>query len=145
MKKLTRRPNRLGPAKKDRFTLDMRVTDYLLNSCDPAAYYHQNPKVTADFRYSKNCIAMIFGYDSYHHALSVMFTPEIADKCAHTPLFYFTVHAKNVDIDFEDNFLYFTPKALANHKKFAKSYFDAKDNYTIPEKARKCIVETSLI
>jgi len=130
----------LGPARKDRFTLDMRVTSYQLNSCNSSVYYHQNPLVSNSFRKSKDCISKIFGYSGYHHLLTVMFNEEIATACADTPMFYFAVNPRNLDEGYVDEHLYFTPKAIENHVKFASNYFQ-NDNFKMPQLAKDCIAE----
>lgn len=128
----------LGKAKKDRFTVDMRVTNYRLNSCNSSVYYHQNPVVSAMFRRSKDCISKIFGYESYKHLLTVMYDEHVAEQCAHTPMFYFAVNPVNLDDGFVDGHLYITPKAIQNHVKFAAAYF-GNDDFTMPDEAKQCI------
>ena len=132
----------VGKALKDRFTMDMRVTTYKLNSCDSSTYYHQNPVISASFRKSKDCISKIFGYTSYEHLLTVMYDAEVAKQCAHTPMFYFAVNPQNLDEGYVDGHLYFTPAALAKHVAFAKDYF-GNDDFKMPALARQCIEEVS--
>ena len=136
----------LGPAKKDRYTLDMRVTTYHLNACSNETYYHSNPVVRASFKIAKDCISMIFGYEDYEHLLTVMFNSEIAALCSDAPMFYFATYPSDTskDLVYADGVphLYITPNALNNHKKFAADYFSSPD-FTMPEKARKCMADAA--
>jgi len=129
----------LGKARKDRFTMDMRVTTYYLNSCNSSMYYFQNPAVNSMFKRGKECIAKIFGYKSYYHLLEVMFSTKLADACADTPLFYFAINPHDMNADFDGEHLFFTIDAMKKHRAFAKDYFE-NDDFVMPEAARECIM-----
>lgn len=128
----------LGKARNDRFTMDMRVTSYYLNSCNSSMYYFQNPQVNSMFKRGKECISKIFGYDSYYHLLETMFNKKVADACANTPLFYFAINPHDMNQDFDGEHLFFTIDAMKKHKAFAKEYFE-NDEFVMPEAARECI------
>lgn len=132
----------LGPAKKDRFTMDMRVTTYHLNACSNDTYYHSNPVVRASFKQSKDCISMIFGYDNYYHLLETMYNKEIAALCSDAPMFYFATYPQDTSKDLVDGHLYITPTALKKHRAFAKAYFE-NDQFVMPPKALACLQEAA--
>ena len=140
----------LGPAKRDRFTFDMRVTTYHLNACNSSTYYHSNPVVRASFKNSKDCISKIFGYNHYHHLLEVMFDLEIADKCSDAPMFYFALYPQDTTRDYVEvdgvGHLYITKKALENHLAFegTKKYFE-DPNWKFPEAAKLCMLGAAFL